>query len=805
MKKILLILLLAHISVLNAQVVALKNQVEGNGITLSSVEGAPGDVVEFELSVKNMESFVAFQTEIPLGDNLSYVENSAVLYRNTDHELVASVVNGTLKIYAYSLSNSEFQGNEGKIATFQLRLGTNPGMFTLANTKAKMVNIQGEELALSTVNGIVCIVTPKAEISTPNINYGHIPIRSSYTRSLTVKNIGNADLTIKELLFSDETLSCPSFAEKVVSAGSSTSFSIVYNPIEAGAVSYTVTVVSNAGNGNQKATITADPYSVNELHLDKVSAYCDSVINYNIKLNNMDEICGFQFCVKMPSALQYQTGSMELSSRKTDHIGTASMRNDTLVVMAYSPSNEAFSDNDGVIATLKIKIKGNNGYHYLYPKNTIITNAAAENVISDSYNGYVNVKSPKINMSTSYELAASSVTEIASESLSIRNNGNAPLRIDSVKFNNSSFFSTTEFPLVINDYSSSSINISCNKNTEGDFSGVMRIYSNDGTNGLMMVQLKANRYEPNELQLDNETVSSLEYLDVILNLNNYSELTAIQADFTFQSEYYTLSNSDVTLMERCSGFSKTSVAVNDNTFKILLFSMSNEIIEGNEGPVLKIRLRRKADATNETATVSMNNVVLSDVKGNNKNSGSIVSKNIELLSTHSIELKQGWNWYSTYIDINGEDGFSVLKDMLGNNAKIIKSQTEFALYYEEQAIWDGSLKSYDNKVFYMINTFNPLTLEMQGIMTDMSNYEIIIKPGWNWINYSNNEEKNLNEVDLGFTPTDGDLIKSQTEFAKYYEGFGWDGSLNVMKSGGAYMYYSNDTENNIMSFINDKK
>jgi hypothetical protein len=197
-------------------------------------------------------------------------------------------VNGTLKIYAYSLSNSEFLGNDGKIATFQLELGKDPGIFNLTNTKAKMVNVNGEELTLSTVDGIVCIVTPKAEISTPNINYGHIPIRSSYTRSLTVKNTGNAALTIKEILFSDETLSCPSFTEKIVDAGSSTSFSIVYNPIEAGAVSFTVTVVSNAGNGNQKATITADPYSVNELHLDKVSAYCDSVINYNIKINNMD-------------------------------------------------------------------------------------------------------------------------------------------------------------------------------------------------------------------------------------------------------------------------------------------------------------------------------------------------------------------------------------------------------------------------------------------------------------------------------------------------------------------------------------
>lgn len=800
MKKILLILLLAHISVLNAQVVALKNQVEGNGITLSSAEGAPGDVVEFELSVKNMEAFVAFQTEIPLGDNLSYVENSAVLYRNADHELVASVVNGVLKIYAFSLSNSEFQDNDGKIASFQLKFGTNPGIFTLSNTKAKIVNIAGEELSLSTVDGIVSIVTPKAEITTPQLDYGHTPIRKTYTKTLTVKNVGNAPLTITEILFSDASLSCPSFTKREVYAGNSASFSIEYAPVVSGKVTYEITVVSNASNGNIKATVTADPYSVNELHLDQISGYCDSVIDYNVRINNMDEMCGFQFYVKMPAALQYQTGSMELSSRKTDHIGTASMRNDTLVVMAYSPSNAAFSDNDGVIATLKIKIKGNSGYHYLYPKNVIIVNAAAENVMSASYNGYVNVRSPKISVSSTHEFAASSVTETTAENFSIKNNGNAPLRIDSIQFTRDYLFTTTEFPLVINDYSSSNINISCSKNTEGNFSGVMRIYSNDASNGLMLVNISGNRYEPNELQLDHDVITSLDYLDVVVNLNNYSELTALQADFTFQSEYYTLSNSDVTLTERCSGYSKTAVAIKDNTFKILVFSMSNEIIKGNDGAVLKIRLRRKEGATNETAAVSIGNVVLSDVKGNNKNSGVGMSKTIELISTHSIELKQGWNWYSTFIDMNGEEGLDALKESLGNNAGIIKSQTEFTLYYDEQGVWDGSLKSYDNKIFYMINMLDPMTVEMRGVVTDMSNYEIIIKPGWNWINYSNNEGRTINEVNFGFTPTEGDLIKSQTEFAKYYEGFGWDGSLKMLESGGAYMYYSSDLENNIMSF-----
>ena len=803
-KILLLILLIVQAFLLDAQVVALKNQVEGNGITLSSAEGAPGDVVEFELSVKNMEAFVAFQTEIPLGDNLSYVENSAVLYRKADHELVASVVNGVLKIYAFSLSNSEFQDNDGKIASFQLKFGTNPGIFTLSNTKSKIVNVMGEELPLSTVDGIVSIVTPKAEITTPQLDYGHNPIRKTYTKTLTVKNVGNATLTITELLFSDASLSCPSFTEREVYAGNSTSFSIEYAPVMPGKVTYEITVVSNASNGNIKPTVTADPYSVNELRLDQISGYCDSVIDYNVRINNMDEMCGFQFYVKMPAALQYQTGSMELSSRKTDHIGTASMRNDTLVVMAYSPSNAAFSDNDGVIATLKIKIKGNNGYHYLYPKNFIIANAAAENVLSASYNGYVNVRSPKISVSSTHEFAASSLTETTAENFSIKNNGNAPLRIDSVQFTRDYLFTTTEFPLVINDYSSSNINVSCSKNTEGDFSGVMRIYSNDASNGLLLVNISGNRYEPNELQLDHEVITSLDYLDVVVNLNNYSELTALQADFTFQSEYYTLSNSDVTLTERCSGYSKTAVAVNENSFKILVFSMSNEIIKGNDGAVLKIRLTRKEGATNETATVSISNVVLSDIKGNNKNSGAGMSKTIELMSTHSIELKQGWNWYSTFIDMNGEDGFEFLKTSLGNNAKIIKSQTEFTLYYADQGIWDGSLNSYDNKVFYMINMLNPMTLEMQGVLTDRSNYEIIINPGWNWINYSNNEGRTINEVNFGFTPTEGDLIKSQTEFAKYYEGYGWDGSLEFLESGGAYMYYSNDEENNIMSFKNNK-
>ena len=332
-----------------------------NIMTLSSGEGRPQDVVEIELSITNTDDFIAFQTEIPLGENLSYVDGSAVLHRSDDHELVASEVNGTLKIYSYSFSSSSYSGNEGKIVSFQLKLGNEPGNVTLTNTKAKLADAAGNELPLTTAGGVVKITTPKIEITTPNINYGHIPIRSSYNKTITVKNTGNAPLTISGLLFSDETLSCPSFAEKVVSAGSSTSFTIVYSPILAGAVNHRITVVSDAASGNKYVEVAADPYSVNELHLAKISAFCDSVVDISVKVNNMDAITGFQFCIKMPTSLQYQDNSFELTSRKDDHVGFANMRNDTLVVGAYSPSNSFFADNDGIIANFKVKVNGSSG------------------------------------------------------------------------------------------------------------------------------------------------------------------------------------------------------------------------------------------------------------------------------------------------------------------------------------------------------------------------------------------------------------------------------------------------------------
>ena len=797
MKKYLFILTAILLTVLGSQLCAQ------NVMTLSSGEGRPQDIVEIELSVTNTNAFIAFQTEIPLGENLSYVEGSAVLYRNEDHQLIASVVDDVLKIYSYSFSSSEFEGSDGKIVSFKVKLGNEPGNFLLQNTKAKLADAAGNELPLSTISGNINIITPKIEIITPNIDYGHVPIRNTYTQSLGIRNIGNDVLKVSELLFLDATLSCPTFEEKYVEVGNTAFFSIVYSPYEAGAVNHKITIVSDASNGNQSINVMADPYSVNELHLAKTSAFCDSIIDISISVNNMDALTGFQFCIKMPEALQYQNNSFALTERKDDHVAFASMRNDTLVILAYSPSNSFFADNDGVIANFKVKVKGNSGTYYIYPNNTILTNAEAQNVLSSANYGYVTVKSPKINVNTTYELEASSVTEIASELFQIRNNGNAPLRIDSVKFTNEYLSTNSVFPLVISSYNSEYINIICNKDTEGAIQGTMKIYSNDPTSGLMLVKIQGQRYEPNGLVINYDEITDSKYLDVFIGLDNYSDITAIQADFSFSNEYHIASTKDVSLTERCSEFTKTVATINDTTAKLLVFSMYNELISGNEGTICKIRLTKKDDAVDKpTASVSLKNIVLSDVKGNNKNTSGNQMKYVDLMSDAVVNINPinsgsvtgaGTYHKGTNITLTATPniGYRFVNWTENNEVNSEESEYSFIITTDRNLVANFTLLDYD-----VTATVN---IENSGVVAGFGNYyhgdEVTLTAtpniGYRFVNWTENNEVVSEESEYSFVITnDRNLVANFTLLD-----YDVTASVNIENSGvvsGEGNYYHGD-------------
>ena len=155
---------------------------------------------------------------------------------------------------------------------------------------------------------------------------------------------------------------------------------------------------------------------------------------------------------------------------------------------------------------------------------------------------------------------------------------------------------------------------------------------------------------------------------------------------------------------------------------------------------------------------------------------------------HVRHLNKGWNWYSTYMQLSGEEGLETVQSALGSAATQIKSQTAFDTY--EHGEWIGALDEYYTEKMYMIdiNSYYGQDITIKGTPANPSDYTIELKPNWNWVGYPVSYNMSIDEALHNITPMHGDYFKSQTHFSQYYEGAGWLGALQTLEKGQGYMY-----------------
>ena len=775
-----------------------------NVVSASSASGHPQDEVTLQIALANSDAVVAFQTEIPLGNNLEYVANSVALNadRITDHGVTAAVVNGNLKIFAYSLSLAPFVGNEGTLLSFTLKLKNEPGGYAIDVSNSKLSDALGSSIAFNAANGSVTILSPKISVTTGTINYGHVPIYSEYSATANVSNVGNEPLTISAISFSNAVFSCPTFAETTVQPGNSANFTFKFAPVVKGAVNASATIVSNSISGNAIINLVADPFAVNEFHFTNVSGYCDSIVDVPMTINNMENLIGFQIDVKLPSALEYV--GFELSNRKTDHIAVGVVKNDTLRLMAYSPTSSAFTGEDGVIGTLHVRLHGLYGYYYLNPFKAVLADTYGDNVLSQKYQGYVNIRSPRISGNSSLNMGSSPVTETVTKEYTVTNNGNAQMRIDQVVFDQTDWSVAEAFPLTVEQYSSTVLHVSYSREQKGDFTATMKIYSNDPQNGLKNVALSGTRYEPNTMDMEADPFI-LDDNDVAVDIAmaNYSNIVAMQADFEYPYQDYTVAAADFQLTERFDNHSLYTIAANDSVYKVLIFSLQNSTADGNDGVVLNVTLHPIGEPEDKEYTVSMKNIVLSGSDGVNTYSGDDISATFRLSITQTSSLVQGWNWWSTYIEQENVDGLNLIEESLSHNGLVIKSHDDFVQNYYTMLsydYWYGGLENIVNESSYMVETNAPCEVEISGRPAKASVHPITVKPNWNWIGYPVVNEQLVSVATGSFAPENNDVIKSHTEFATYYSGYGWYPDEMVLTPGKGYLYKSNALANKTLTF-----
>ena len=589
-----------------------------NTLSLSSTQGHPGDTVTVSLSLANSDAVSAMQTFIPLGTQLTYVSGSAALSsRSNGHQMTATVLRDTLRIYVYSLGLNSFSGTSGALLTFQLVLGNEPAAYSLSLCNTRLSNAVGTPLAVTSGSGNVTILAPKISLSPSGVDYGHCPIRSSYTRSVTVHNIGNEPLTLYGVSFDESTLSAGEASAYQIAAGGQRSVTISYLPVMAGTVTRHGIFHSNAKVGDSILNIAADPYAVNELRPLAVSGYTDSIVTVQLRMNNMDSIVGLQTGIKLPGALSYIPGSFAVnSSRSNGHTATAGVLGDTLVMLVSSMENRPLRDGDGVVASFQLRLHGYGSYT-LRLLRTILADTAGRNVLSAVYTGNVQIYSPRLSCNSTLSMGESPVTSEDTVAFNIYNNGNASLVIDQVNFTAAGFTLATPLPLTVASYQNGTLAVVCNATTEATHTALMQIYSNDPFNTLKQVSVSAVRYEPNAILLSSDSTNTVENAQLDIELDNYSNITALQADVVYPHRYCAVGNADFLLTARSANHTITAARQNDSTWRMLLFSMQNVPFQGNSGPVLNVRMHLLDTLDEGGYPVTLRNVRLVNADGRN--------------------------------------------------------------------------------------------------------------------------------------------------------------------------------------------
>lgn len=593
--------------------------IASNTITLSSVSGTPQTEVEVVVSLDNTDAITALELNIPLGEHLSYVTNSAVLStaRSNGHMLSAAQVGQELRIYVYSFSQNALQGNSGELLTFRLLLGNEPADYALTPTLV-LSDAQGTSIAGSVQAGLVAIQAPKLQIVNSQIDYGHIPIRATYTKNLQLKNVGNLPLTIENITTTDP-LFVPKQTTLTIAAGQTTSVAIEYTPTERGAVSAELVVKSNAINGEQVATIMADPFSVNELHVGSASGIADSIVTISLTMNNMEPIVAMQCAFKLPKQLEYVANSLAVNAtRSNGHQALSTLRGDTLFLAIFSMTNQPLHANDGEVATFQLRLNGSSGTYYLKPIDVVLSNITEENMVSATSQGSVRINAPSISSDASLSFGNVPITEVAYATYSVRNNGSAPLVLERATFLAEGYSIVEELPITIANYQTTTITVAYQPTEEGDFSTIMNLYTNDPNNRLKTVALSGHVFEPNALSLTGQTNQDGTYT-LSVAMDNYTDIVAVQYDVHWRNDM-TTSQTTFVPSARMQKHNAVVTPLDEDSYRIIIYSMSNATIAGHDGKLHQLVFTPQGEANYCGSTISVDNIVLSNAAGSDKTS-----------------------------------------------------------------------------------------------------------------------------------------------------------------------------------------
>ncbi len=404
--------------------------------------------------------------------------------------------------------------------------------------------------------------------------------------------------------------------------------------------------INNPNEQSLNISETASELAVNELHILPDSGRSGYPVKITFTINNTDQFVAFQFDIILPPQLNYVQDSVWLF-RKTNHILIANLVNQqTLRIVAFSPSNQPFTGNDGDIVKIMFDLNGNAGTYDVGLSNVVISNSIGVNILTAFYSSYIKIISPDISGQTNIDFGEVSVLDTIAYDYQLSNTGNDTLIVTEFFSSEGYFWNETQLPQNILPGESKVFNLKFHNINKGEYTATYTIRSNDPDEDPFFIYVTASAYAPNFMLIQNAEAFVGDTVSLKIDVNNYEPFFNFQLDLDFPDSLTFVSNS-AALTNRRQDHLVFEALLTSNKLRLFTFSANQLPFTGDTGTVVTMNFV----VGNDTGKfpLHLSQAILSDSLSQNLIRGTIDGEiYIKPVPTFPliVTLANGWNMVS---------------------------------------------------------------------------------------------------------------------------------------------------------------
>lgn len=384
-----------------------------NELRVGSANGRSGYIFHLPVSVNDMERFTGFQFRVPLPSVAKFISGSVYLSsRATDHVVAADTTGNTLTVIAYSPSNSAFKDTGGVVLTMDFLVQGQGGSYALPPSSVVISDSAAANIMSGSYAGSIQVISPTLSLSTSSIGYGSVSAKDTASATLVISNTGSDTLVINSFSINNSLFHTSFVVPATIPPGNSDNVVILFHSTQEGAQNAQITIRSNDSQHDPAyVNMSANVYLPNVLSVAGGVGFKGESGLIAFNLDNMKAIAGFQCDVQLPPAIAAVLDSVKLTSRKKDHVITASVLTSGIIrVIAYSPSLAPFASDSGAVMDLPVNLGDTVGTFQIHLSNVVLSDTSGKNVLTGTTDGYYQIQSRKItvteNLSSAWNMVS---------------------------------------------------------------------------------------------------------------------------------------------------------------------------------------------------------------------------------------------------------------------------------------------------------------------------------------------------------------------------------------------------------------